>query len=155
PGPAANRGCPWPDTDGDGIPDKDDRCPTVPGPRENQGCPWPDTDGDGIPDKDDACPTVPGPRENRGWPWPATDGDGLPATDDVGGAKSNMKPSQRRAESVRKYLVKKGVAPSRLLAKGYGLTKPLKPVDKKKMTKEQLAEARGQNRRVQFIIVKQ
>lgn len=27
------------DTDGDGIPDADDACPTIPGPRENQGCP--------------------------------------------------------------------------------------------------------------------
>jgi hypothetical protein len=31
-------GCPWPDTDGDGILDKDDRCPTVPGVVENDGC---------------------------------------------------------------------------------------------------------------------
>src|SRR3989449_3525132 len=44
------------DTDGDGIPDPEDKCPTVPGPKENQGCPWPDTDKDGIPDKDDKCP---------------------------------------------------------------------------------------------------
>jgi hypothetical protein len=35
------------DTDKDGIADKDDKCPTVAGPR-NAGCPWPDTDGDGV-----------------------------------------------------------------------------------------------------------
>ncbi|MBZ0280404.1 MAG: hypothetical protein K8L97_06660 [Anaerolineae bacterium] len=63
------------DTDGDGLPDSDDQCPTVPGPRENRGCPAQkpppapvDTDGDGLPDSDDQCPTVPGPRENRGCP---------------------------------------------------------------------------------------
>jgi hypothetical protein len=39
------KGCP--DTDKDGIADKDDKCPTVAGPKEN-GCPWPDTDGDGV-----------------------------------------------------------------------------------------------------------
>ncbi len=44
-------GCP--DTDGDGIADKDDKCPTVSGPSENGGCPWPDTDGDSVLDKDD------------------------------------------------------------------------------------------------------
>jgi hypothetical protein len=30
-------GCP--DADGDGITDKDDKCPTVAGPKENGGCP--------------------------------------------------------------------------------------------------------------------
>jgi hypothetical protein len=28
------------------------------GPKENAGCPWPDTDGDGVLDKDDKCPEV-------------------------------------------------------------------------------------------------
>jgi hypothetical protein len=50
------KGCP--DTDKDGIADKDDKCPTVAGPKENAGCPWPDTDGDGVLDKDDKCPKV-------------------------------------------------------------------------------------------------
>lgn len=67
-GPAENEGCPWPDTDGDGVLDKDDKCPTVAGPVENEGCPWPDTDGDGVLDKDDKCPTVPGLKENDGCP---------------------------------------------------------------------------------------
>ena len=56
------------DTDGDGILDKYDKCPTVAGPAENEGCPWPDTDGDGVLDKDDKCPTVPGLKENDGCP---------------------------------------------------------------------------------------
>jgi hypothetical protein len=30
------------------VPDKDDQCPEVAGPVENNGCPWPDTDGDGV-----------------------------------------------------------------------------------------------------------
>jgi outer membrane protein OmpA-like peptidoglycan-associated protein len=71
-GPVENNGCPWPDTDGDGVIDKDDACPTVAGPVENNGCPWPDTDGDGILDKDDACPTVPGLPEYNGCPKPKT-----------------------------------------------------------------------------------
>jgi len=63
-----NKGCPWPDTDGDGILDKDDKCPNNPGPKENDGCPYKDTDGDGVLDKDDDCPNVPGPKENNGCP---------------------------------------------------------------------------------------
>lgn len=74
-GPVENQGCPWPDTDGDGVVDKDDKCPTEAGPVENQGCPWPDTDGDGIADKDDLCPTERGTIENQG--CPDTDGDGI------------------------------------------------------------------------------
>ena len=54
--------------DGDGLADKDDKCPTVAGPKENNGCPWPDTDGDGIADKDDKCPTVKGTAANNGCP---------------------------------------------------------------------------------------
>lgn len=47
-------------------------------------------------------------------------------TDSVGSKAANMKLSQRRADSVRDYLVKKlGVAPERVSAKGYGPTKPI------------------------------
>ena len=65
------------DTDGDGIPDKDDKCPTVPGVARYQGCPIPDTDGDGINDELDKCPTVPGVAKYNGCPIPDTDGDGI------------------------------------------------------------------------------
>jgi hypothetical protein len=34
-----NAGCPWPDTDGDGVLDKDDKCPEVKGTVANKGCP--------------------------------------------------------------------------------------------------------------------
>jgi hypothetical protein len=59
-------GCP--DTDKDGVADKDDKCPTVAGPKENAGCPFPDTDGDGVLDKDDKCPEVKGTVANNGCP---------------------------------------------------------------------------------------
>jgi len=46
--------------------------------------------------------------------------------DEVGSADYNMKLSQRRAESVVKYLeVRFGIAPTRLSAKGYGKTQPI------------------------------
>ena len=55
------------DTDGDGVEDADDNCPTVANP--NQA----DTDGDGL---GDACDTWPGDPNND------SDGDGVPEPDD-------------------------------------------------------------------------
>ncbi|MFZ9387285.1 MAG: OmpA family protein [Chitinophagaceae bacterium] len=77
PGVAKYDGCPIPDTDGDGINDDEDKCPTVPGLRKYQGCPIPDTDKDGINDEEDKCPTVPGIAKYQGCPIPDTDGDGI------------------------------------------------------------------------------
>jgi len=62
------------DSDGDGILDKEDKCPETPGIIEFQGCP--DTDGDGIKDSEDKCPEIPGILEFQG--CPDTDGDGIP-----------------------------------------------------------------------------
>ncbi len=84
------------DTDGDGILDSEDACPTVKGIRTNNprtnGCPPPpppapsDRDHDGIYDENDACPDVPGlpsvdPRKN-GCP-PDRDNDGIPDIQDA------------------------------------------------------------------------
>ena len=76
-GIAKYQGCPIPDTDGDGINDEEDKCPTVAGTARYQGCPIPDTDGDGINDEDDKCPTVAGLARYQGCPIPDTDGDGI------------------------------------------------------------------------------
>jgi OOP family OmpA-OmpF porin len=77
PGLARYQGCPIPDTDKDGINDEEDKCPTVPGLARYQGCPIPDTDKDGINDEEDKCPTVPGVARYQGCPIPDTDGDGV------------------------------------------------------------------------------
>ncbi|MBK7086249.1 MAG: OmpA family protein [Flavobacteriales bacterium] len=68
---------PEPDTDADGIPDKDDQCPNEAGLANLGGCP--DRDGDGIADKLDACPDLAGPADKQG--CPDRDGDGI--TDNV------------------------------------------------------------------------
>ncbi|WP_281337269.1 DUF5723 family protein [Flavobacterium eburneipallidum] len=81
-GPIENKGCPWPDTDGDGILDKDDKCPTTAGPAENNGCPWGDEDKDTVLDNVDACPSIAGAVENKGCPWPDTDEDSILDKDD-------------------------------------------------------------------------
>ncbi len=77
PGVARYDGCPVPDTDGDGINDENDKCPTVAGLARYNGCPIPDTDGDGINDENDKCPTIPGVARYQGCPVPDTDGDGV------------------------------------------------------------------------------
>jgi outer membrane protein OmpA-like peptidoglycan-associated protein len=70
------------DTDKDGIPDKDDKCPTEPGPAKNFGCPIGDRDGDGIPDDVDRCPDQPedfdGFQDEDGCPDLDNDNDGVP-----------------------------------------------------------------------------
>ena len=82
------------DTDGDGIPDKEDACPYAFGPRSavssRNGCPVLDDDDDGIPNFEDACPNQYGPRSadaaKNGCPPPAptdVDGDGIPDAEDA------------------------------------------------------------------------
>ena len=76
-GIAKYNGCPIPDTDGDGINDEEDKCPNVMGVARFKGCPVPDTDGDGIDDEQDSCPSVKGLAKYHGCPVPDTDGDGI------------------------------------------------------------------------------
>jgi len=65
------------DTDGDGVADYQDKCPDVKGLVALQGCP--DTDGDGVTDLDDKCPTTPAgvKVDAKGCPLDG-DGDGVP-----------------------------------------------------------------------------
>ena len=46
-------------------------------------------------------------------------------TDIVGSAASNLKLSEDRAKTVRDYLIREGIDPARVTAKGYGMTKPI------------------------------
>jgi OOP family OmpA-OmpF porin len=67
-------------------------------------------------------------------------------TDNTGRAAKNKRLSQARAASVKKYLVDKGIDAKRLLAKGYGQSKPLVDND--------TDENKQKNRRVEFHILK-
>jgi OOP family OmpA-OmpF porin len=66
-------------------------------------------------------------------------------TDDQGGPKVNGPLSERRAEAVKAWLVKQGIAAGRLTSKGLGQSKPLDTND--------TAEGRANNRRVEFVKV--
>ena len=65
------------DSDNDGIPDDQDKCPTEAGPKDNNGCPDKDRDGDGVVDRKDKCPDKAGPKERDGCPEEDKDNDGI------------------------------------------------------------------------------
>lgn len=66
-------------------------------------------------------------------------------TDNRGTASYNMKLSERRAESVKNYLVEKfGIESSRLSTKGYGFSKPV--------ATNKTAAGRQKNRRIEAVI---
>ena len=66
------------DGDKDGVADYLDDCPAVPGVAALKGCP--DKDNDGVADRDDRCPDVPGLMTLQG--CPDADGDGVADLDD-------------------------------------------------------------------------
>ena len=65
-------------------------------------------------------------------------------TDNVGSDTQNQRLSQKRAESVRSYLVLAGIEEKRLIAKGYGEVQPIESND--------TPEGRAANRRTEFVI---
>jgi OOP family OmpA-OmpF porin len=63
-------------------------------------------------------------------------------TDDVGASALNIRLSQLRAEAVRGYLASRGVAPGRMVARGFGASSPI--------ASNTTAAGRAQNRRVEL-----
>jgi outer membrane protein OmpA-like peptidoglycan-associated protein len=66
-------------------------------------------------------------------------------TDDDGTEKYNMRLSQERAEAVKQWLIENGISATKLVAKGYGFTRPL--------ADNRVKTGRDVNRRVQFLIL--
>jgi len=161
PGPKENFGCPWPDRDRDGVADKDDRCPDEPGPKENFGCPRKQTlivvRKDRIelkqqihfaPNKDLILKNS--YRVLRQVARALKDAPGVIVrieghTDDIGSPAHNLQLSQRRADAVKEFLVRQGVLRSRIVAEGFGPTRPIAPNTNR--------AGRAANRRVEFRIV--
>lgn len=73
------------DSDNDGVPYRDDRCPSIAedfdGYLDADGCPEADNDGDGSDDVEDSCPNTPedldGHMDSDGCPDLDNDGDGI------------------------------------------------------------------------------
>lgn len=164
PGPAALDGCP--DRDGDGIPDREDKCPDQPGPPENDGCPL--TEGEPLVTitsnrltLNDSINFDTGKDSIKPQSYPVLDQvakllnehpemkrirvEGH--TDNVGNATYNKELSQRRAQSVVRYLVSKGVAESRLVPVGFGFEQPI--------ASNGTALGRAKNRRVAFTVLQE
>jgi OOP family OmpA-OmpF porin len=70
-------------------------------------------------------------------------------TDRLGSAQYNQKLSLKRAESVKQYLVAKGIAPNRIYAEGKGKAQPItKPADCKITNRKALITCLQADRRV-------
>jgi OOP family OmpA-OmpF porin len=121
------------DSDGDGVPDSADRCPGTPAGIvvDEKGCPREPVILRGVEFATASATLTEGSR-------PILDGvaDDLKIhplvrvelqghTDSRGADAYNLDLSQRRADSVREYLINRGVNASRLEAKGYGETQPI------------------------------
>jgi OOP family OmpA-OmpF porin len=161
-GPKERAGCPVRDRDEDGVENDLDKCPDERGVPENGGCP---------PKKNELVVLTREKVEIKDRVYFATaksqilpksfglldqvadvlkNHDEIPNvtveghTDSQGTRASNLKLSQARAEAVRTYLIKKGVAALRLKAAGFGPDRPVEP---------NLTEAgRSKNRRVEFVL---
>ena len=149
-----NNGCPDKDSDGDGVVDRLDKCPDKAGPKENDGCPLPEAIKkftgtiEGITFAVNSAKILPKSfkvldaavkvlKEHEKLPL-TIEGH----TSSEGNRATNMELSKARAEAVKAYLVKKGIAERRLNAVGYG---PDKPVADNKTKKGKAA-----NRRIEF-----
>ena len=65
-------------------------------------------------------------------------------TDSTGTEINNQRVSLQRAEAARNYLITKGVAAPRLVAKGFGSTVPI--------ADNATPEGQEQNRRIEFVV---
>lgn len=157
-GVARYQGCPVPDTDGDGVNDEEDKCINEKGPASNFGCPviseeivkrvnraaqniFFSTGSSKLLAKsfsklNDVVSIL---NENPSY---KVNIDGH--TDNTGKADKNQILSEKRAASVKAYLVSKGIDESRLTSTGYGQDKPV--ADNK------TAAGRAKNRRVEMTL---
>jgi outer membrane protein OmpA-like peptidoglycan-associated protein len=152
-------GCPDVDNDKDGINDPKDKCPNDPGPPETEGCPYKRIQ---ITDKMIILKEKIFFAFNKAVIKP----ESFPLLDEIvqaladhptfiirieghtdnkGNKNYNKTLSQKRAEAVRAYIIRKGIDGSRLTAVGYGMEKPI--ADNK------TEDGRAINRRVEFHIV--
>ena len=156
-------GCPLRDKDGDGILDKDDKCVDVPETRngfeDTDGCPdelpkavakftgvirgiYFDFGKDSI--RKQSTKTL-NEAAKIFVEYPSLKVEISGHTDNVGKADYNKDLSRRRAESVKTYLVSKGVAAERITTRGAGPDEPI--------ADNTNAKGRAKNRRIEFKIV--
>jgi len=156
-------GCPDDDNDKDGIPDNVDACPnnpeTVNGYKDQDGCP------DEKPQEIKQALILKGVNfklasaelleesyyvlekvYNSLEAYPHVHVEIQGHTDSQGSDEYNMALSFDRAQSVRNYLIMRGISPERLVARGYGETRPI--------ASNNTEQGRAQNRRVEVVPIK-
>jgi outer membrane protein OmpA-like peptidoglycan-associated protein len=150
-------GCPK-DTDEDGIPDYLDKCPALKGTIENNGCPVVKETVKKVFEKAlQGIQFESGKATIKRASFPVLDQittimNENPEyllvinghTDNVGNPGKNLILSEGRAKAVQDYLIKKGIASSRLTAKGYGDTQPV--------VENTTNANKAKNRRVELIV---
>ncbi len=155
---ARYQGCPIPDTDGDGVNDEEDKCPTRSGPASNQGCPEiakEVIEKVSLAAKNVFYATGKFTLLSKSFNSLNQVADLMKAdetlmididghTDDVGSDESNQELSEKRANSVKEYLVGKGIDASRMTATGYGEAKPVED--------NKTAAGRAKNRRTEMTV---
>lgn len=163
-GVAKYKGCLPPDKDKDGVADDEDRCPDKPGPATNGGCPEfktiiINTEKKQIELKQQvhfALNKAVIQRDSflildeivaalKEYPKMEIRIEGH--TDSTGSAVHNLQLSKARADSCRNYLVRAGIAESRISSVGLGATQPI--------ADNRTAAGRAANRRTEFHITKQ
>lgn len=72
-------------------------------------------------------------------------------TDNIGSSEANLKLSQARAQSCVDYLASNGIPKSRLVAKGYGMSKPI--AENTKEDGSDNPDGRQKNRRTEFKVI--
>ena len=159
-GPVQNHGCPDEDRDKDGIVDRLDRCPDDPArPGSRDGCPLAYIKGNKIAIIEQVhFRDGPGHHPPRVLPHLERGGGVLKAhpeierllveghTDIRANAKYNKDLSNRRSQSVMRFLIGEGIETGRLHAEGFGQTRPL--------ADNNTEAGMAQNRRVEFTIEK-
>jgi outer membrane protein OmpA-like peptidoglycan-associated protein len=162
------KGCPV-DSDGDGVPDYLDKCPTVAGQKDNNGCPAKEVEAKKeltpeqvimqnvkitpvhfVSDKSYLTDYSKGVLEKLIKTLHSDKDFNVNMygyTDSQGSDNYNIKLSQDRIDSVIKYLISKGISADRIIhQKALGKAKPI--------ASNNTEEGRLQNRRVEFEIFK-
>lgn len=141
------------DSDGDGVPDKADKCPGSPSdkPVDADGCTivsvvledvrFELNSSELTPDSSASLNKVVTAMND----YPDLRIEIQAHTDSMGEASYNQSLSEKRAASVRDYLIAKGIAADRMVAKGYGETSPI--------ADNGTREGRAQNRRVELKVI--
>ncbi len=157
-GLARYQGCPIPDSDGDGVNDEEDKCPDRQGPASNSGCPEiakEVIEKISIAARNVFYATGSYTLLSKSYKSLNQVADLMKAdqtlrldidghTDNVGSDENNQILSEKRANSVKEYLVKRGVSEDRLKATGYGEEKPVED--------NATAAGRAKNRRTEMTV---